>query len=53
MRRNDIQQMSKAELAIRNAIIEVEKLPADEGLTNAVVRLMDAQTMVADFIDSV
>jgi hypothetical protein len=40
-----------AELAIGKAIYEVEKLPADERLTNAVILLSQAKGLVADFID--
>lgn len=50
-RRCDIQQMNPAELAILEAMKEVEKMPADTRLTNAIVRLSDAQRFVADFID--
>lgn len=50
-RRADIQQMSPAELAILEAMREVEKMPADTRLTNAVIKLSEAQRFVADFID--
>jgi hypothetical protein len=45
--------MRSAELAIRDAMIEVEKLPADTRLTDAVVLLEKAQSKVADYIDGV
>lgn len=40
-----------AELAIYNAMIEVEKMPADVRLTNAVIKLSEAKNLVADFVD--
>jgi hypothetical protein len=43
--------MTPAELAIRDAVLEVEKLGADTRLTTAVLLLSDAQEKVADFID--
>ena len=51
MRRNDIYQMTPTELAIREAILKVEELPADTCLTEAVMLLMQAKDKVADFID--
>jgi hypothetical protein len=50
-RRNRLDLNEPAELAIHNAIQEVEKLPADERLTRAVTLLSEAKDMVADFID--
>lgn len=52
-RRCDVQQMTPAELAIRNAIAEVEKGEADVRLTDAVVLLQAAQDAVADYIEDV
>ena len=46
-----LEQMTPAELAIRNAILAVEQMPADAGLTEAVTLLMRAQSAVADFVD--
>lgn len=40
-----------AETAIRNASLEVEKMPADVRLTNAVILLQQARDLVADFVD--
>lgn len=40
-----------AELAIRNAVKEVEKVGADIRLTKAVILLSEARELVADFID--
>jgi hypothetical protein len=40
-----------AELAIYNAMREVEKMPASVTLTNAVIKLNEAQSLVADFLD--
>ena len=45
--------LTPAELAIREAIIAVEELPADVRLTNAVVLLQKAFTAVADYVDGV
>lgn len=50
-RRIQVDRMTLAELAIRNAIQEVEKLAADSRLTEAVVLLGKAQDKVADYID--
>lgn len=50
-RRARIDLMTPAELAIREAIIAVESLPADPRLTNAVTLLDKAQRHVADFVD--
>ena len=52
MRRADIDHMIEAELAIRRAVIEVEKLPADARLTEAVILLGRAQDRVADWVDA-
>ena len=52
-RRNRINQLTPAELAIRAAILEVEKLGAHPALTDAVVALGEAQSSVADFVDGV
>lgn len=41
-----------AELAIHNAIQEVEKMGADVGLTKAVNLLSEAKSLVADYIDA-
>lgn len=53
MRRNDLLEMTPAELAIREAVLLVERLPPDTRLTEAVVLLGQAQSKVADFIDGV
>ena len=53
LRRCDVLRMTPAELAIRNAVIEVEKVGADERLTKAVVLLEKARNAVADFVDDV
>jgi hypothetical protein len=42
-----------AELAIYNAMTEVEKLPGDVRLTHAVIKLGEAKNLVADYIDGV
>lgn len=51
-RRSDILRMTPAELAIRKAVLEVEKLPGDVRLTDAVILLSQAQNKVADYVDS-
>jgi hypothetical protein len=45
--------MTPAEIAIRNAILEVEKVGADIRLTDAVCLLEKAKNKVADFVDGV
>jgi SHS2 domain-containing protein len=52
-RRIRLDLMTPAELAIYNAMLEVEKIGADKRLTEAVIKLQDARTLVADFIDGV
>jgi len=52
-RRNRLDLMSPAELAIFNAMQEVEKTGADERLTEATILLDKARGAVADFIDNV
>lgn len=42
-----------AEKIIYDAIQEVEKLGADERLTNAVVKLSEAKELVSDYIDEI
>ena len=51
-RRRDVNRMIPAETAIRQAILEVEKLPANEMLTTAVTALIDAQGLVADWAEA-
>lgn len=43
--------MTDAELAIHNAMQDVEKLGADILLTQAITKLHEARELVADFID--
>lgn len=50
-RRNKLYEMTPAELAIYNAIQEVEKVGADPLLTDAVILLTQAKEKVADYID--
>lgn len=50
-RRNYIQKMVPAALAIRNATVAVEEVGADPWLTDAVVLLGQAFEKVADYID--
>lgn len=50
-RRYRIDLHSSAEIAIRTACLEVEKLGADERLTNAVELLQKAQNLVSDVLD--
>lgn len=51
MRRNRLDLMTPCELAIYNAMQEVEKMPADVTLTEAVILLGKAKNLVSDFID--
>ena len=50
-RRNRLYLNIPAELAIFNAIQEVEKLPGDVRLTDAVILLGKAKDLVADFVE--
>jgi len=52
-RRIRIDQMTPAELAIREAVRIVEEAGADVRLTAAVILLTQAQHKVADFVDGV
>lgn len=52
-RRICIDRLTPTELAIREALIAVEKLPPDVRLTEAVVLLGKAQDKVADYVDGV
>jgi hypothetical protein len=49
--RNRMDLWTPAELAIYNAMREVEKMPASVTLTNAVIKLSEAQSLVADYLD--
>ena len=51
-RRNILEFNTPAELAIFNAMQEVEKMPADVKLTDAVVLLAKAKEFVSDFEDA-
>ena len=51
-RRMRIDLYTPAELAIRNAVLAVEEMPADIRLTDAVVLLQKAKEKVADYVDS-
>lgn len=51
-RRNRLDLMTPAEIAIHLAILEVEKVGADVKLTKAVVLLYKAKGLVADFIET-
>jgi len=50
-RRSRLDLNTPAELAIHNAIQEVEKIGADIRLTNAQIKLQEAKDLVSDFID--
>ena len=52
-RRCHIYEFVPAEKAIWDAVQEVEKMPADVRLTNAVLKLQEAREWVADFVDDV
>jgi hypothetical protein len=51
-RRADILKMVPAELAIRNAVLEVEKLGSDTRLTDIVVSLSEQQSKLADWCEA-
>lgn len=50
-RRSRLDLCTPAELAIYNAMTEVEKVGADVRLTEAVILLSQAKDKVADYID--
>ena len=50
-RRIRLDLMTKVELAISNAMDEVEKMDADERLTTAGLKLQEAKDLVSDFVD--
>lgn len=50
-RRAIIDQNTPAELAIHNAIQEVEKMGCDVRLTKAVILLSEAKDLIADVVD--
>lgn len=50
-RRHDLERMTSAELAIRDAMLCIEAMPCDVRLTEAVVLLGVAQNKVADYVD--
>jgi hypothetical protein len=52
-RRACLDEMTPAEIVIRNALIEVEKLPGDVRLTDAVNLLDAARESVADYVDGI
>lgn len=50
-RRNRLDLNTPAELAIYNAMQEVEKMPADVKLTEVVILLAKAKNLVSDYVD--
>jgi len=50
-RRNNLEKNTPAELAIDNAMQEVEKAGADPKLTEAVILLGKAKNLVGDYVD--
>lgn len=52
-RRIQLNKLTPAELAIHNAVHEVEKAGCDVRLTDAINLLHAAKELVADFIDGV
>ena len=50
-RRCKVDEMTPAELAIREAVLKVEALGAHPLLTKAVILLGEAREAVADFVD--
>lgn len=51
-RRIQLEKLTPAERAIRDAVIEVERVGADVRLTEAVILLQHARDKVADYIDA-
>ena len=52
-RRQRLDKCTPAELAIYNAVDKVEKFGADVKLTEAVTKLDEARSLVADFVDGI
>jgi hypothetical protein len=52
MRRNDMTMMSKIELKISECVSDIERMGAHIKLTQAQIRLSEAQNLVADYIES-
>lgn len=52
-RRNQLHKCTPAELAIFNAIEEVEKVGANVMLTNAIMKLQEAKEFVSDVVDGI
>lgn len=50
-RRVRIDLSTPAEIAIRNAMNEVEKMTADTRLTDAIIKLQEALCHVSDYVD--
>lgn len=50
-RRNRLDLNEPAEISIRNAVNEIEKIGADVRLTKAINLLHEARELVSDFID--
>lgn len=50
-RRNQLDKCTPAELAIFNAMSEVEKAGADSNLTAAIIKLQEAKELVSDYVD--
>jgi hypothetical protein len=48
-----METMTAEELAILDVLHMIEKLPADERLTNAQRKLQEARQLVADFVDGI
>jgi hypothetical protein len=51
-RRAQINKFAPTEMAIFKSIQEIEKLPADIRLTDAIILLQRAKDKVSDYIDS-
>jgi hypothetical protein len=52
-RRNRLDLNTPVELAIYNAMQEVENIGVDTRLTDAVIKLQEAKDLVADFVDNI
>lgn len=48
-----LDKMTPAEKAIREAMMIVEEMGSDVKLTQAIIHLQDAQKCVADFVDGI
>lgn len=51
-RRNDLQRLKPAELAIYNVMQMIEEMPADPRLTDVQIKLDEVKNLLADYIEA-